>query len=198
MDNSIALILTRRFWPQVDARLRDLLIIAGGCLLVAALAQVRLPLPFTPVPLTGQTFAVLLVGATLGSRRGAASLVLYLVSGLAGLPVFTGLGSGLSHLAGPTGGYLIGFIAAAFATGWLCERKLDRRWSTALLPFLVGEALIYLFGLPWLAAFVGISRVMTAGLIPFLPGDAVKVILAAITLPTAWKYVGEKRVENGE
>jgi biotin transport system substrate-specific component len=156
---------------------------------VAALAQVRLPLPFTPVPLTGQTFAVLLVGAALGSRRGAAALALYLVEGLLGLPVFTGWGSGLGHLVGPTGGYLVGFIAAAFTVGWLCERKLDRRWSTALLPFLVGEVLIYLFGVPWLAVFVGSQRALAAGFWPFILGDAIKLILAALALPAAWRFV---------
>ena len=192
MDNSIALTLTRRYWPQADTRIRDLLLVAGGSLLVAALAQVRIPLPFTPVPLTGQTFGVLLVGAALGSRRGAASLALYLVSGLAGLPVFTGWGSGISHLAGPTGGYLIGFIAAAFAVGWLCERKLDRRWTTALLPFLAGEALIYAFGLPWLAVYVGANNALAAGFIPFLPGDVAKLILAALALPAVWSFMEGK------
>jgi biotin transport system substrate-specific component len=164
-----------------------LLLIAGGSLLVAALAQVRLPLPFTPVPLTGQTLGVLLVGAALGSRRGAASLGLYLALGLLGLPVFTGWGSGLAHLAGPTGGYLLGFILAAFVVGWLCERKLDRRWTTAIIPFLAGEILIYLCGLSWLAVFVGTERVLAAGLWPFLPGDLLKMLLAALAMPVAWR-----------
>lgn len=198
METTLALTLTRRYWPRANGLVRDLLLIALGSLLVTALAQVRIPLPFTPVPLTGQTFAVLLVGAGLGSRRGAASLTLYLSAGLLGLPVFTGWGSGLARFVGPTGGYLLGFIFAAYVVGWLCERplpfaasRLDRRWRTALLPFLVGEILIYLFGLPWLAAHVGSDQALAAGLYPFIPGDAVKLILAAFALPAAWRFIGE-------
>ena len=187
MDTTFLPTLSHRLWPQADALQRDLILIAGGSLLVAALAQVRIPLPFTPVPLTGQTLGVLLVGAALGSRRGAASLGLYLVVGLLGLPVFTGWGSGLAHLAGPTGGYLLGFILAAFGVGWLCERKLDRRWTTAIIPFLAGEILIYLCGLSWLAVFVGTERVLAAGLWPFLPGDLLKMLLAALAMPVAWR-----------
>jgi len=198
MENTLALILTQRYWPRGNGLVRDLLLIATGSFLVAALAQVRISLPFTPVPLTGQTFAVLLVGAALGSRRGAASLALYLSAGLLGLPVFTGWGSGLAHLAGPTGGYLLGFIVATYVVGWLCERpmpfaanRLDRRWRTALFPFLVGEILIYLFGLPWLAVFIGSDQALAAGLIPFIPGDAVKLLLAALVLPAAWRFIRE-------
>jgi biotin transport system substrate-specific component len=191
MDTTLGLSLSRRLWPQASTWARDLALVAGGSLLVAALAQVRIPLPFTPVPLTGQTLGVLLVGAALGSWRGAASLALYLAWGLLGLPVFTGGGSGLAHLAGATGGYLIGFILAAFVVGSLCERKLDRRWTTALLPFLAGEAIIYLFGVTWLAGFTGISGALAAGLWPFLPGDAVKLVLAALALPAAWRILKE-------
>jgi biotin transport system substrate-specific component len=188
METTLVLALTHRYWPRANALARDLLLVTGGSLLVAALAQVRIPLSFTPVPFTGQTFAVLLVGAALGSRRGAAALAVYMLGGLAGFPVFTGGGSGLAHLAGPTGGYLVGFVAAAYAVGWLCELKLERRWSTALLPFLVGEALIYLFGVLWLAVFVGSQRALAAGLYPFLLGDIAKLLLAALALPMAWKY----------
>lgn len=198
MENTLALTITHRYWPRANGLLRDILLIGAGSFLVAALAQVRIPLPFTPVPLTGQTFAVLLVGAALGSRRGAASLALYLSAGLLGLPVFTGLRSGLAHFAGPTGGYLLGFIVAAYVVGWLCERpmpftanRLDRRWRTALFPFLVGEILIYLCGLPWLASFIGSDQALAAGLFPFIPGDIVKLLLAALVLPTSWRFIGK-------
>ena len=107
---------------------------------MAGMAQVRIPLPFTPVPITGQTFAVLLVGAVLGSRRGAASLLLYLMQGLVGLPFFAGGTSGLAILLGPTGGYLVGFIVAAYLVGLLAARGLDRRIPSALLAFLAGES----------------------------------------------------------
>jgi biotin transport system substrate-specific component len=173
--------------PRTHALLREGLLILAGSLVVALLAQVRIPLAFTPVPITGQTLAVLLVGAALGARRGAASLLVYLSQGLAGLPVFTSGGHGLAHLAGPTGGYLIGFIAAAFVVGALCERGLERRWETALLPFLAGEAVIYLFGLPWLALFVGAPSALSLGLLPFLVGDLIKLTLAALLLPSAWR-----------
>ncbi len=178
-----------RYLPRLDRRVRDILLILGGSLLVALMAQVKIPLPFTPVPLTGQTFAVLLVGAALGSRRGAASLLFYLVQGMIGLPVFAGGASGLAYLAGPTSGYLVGFVCAAFVVGRLAEIGKDRRFRTALLMFLAGEAIIYLCGLPWLGLAIGFQKALVAGLFPFLIGDAIKLIAAALALPAAWKLV---------
>lgn len=179
--------LTHRYFPAVDQKLRDLLLIAGGALLVALFAQIRIPLPFTPVPLTGQTFAVLLVGAALGARRGFASLGLYLLSGLAGLPVFAGGAAGMTHLFGPTGGYLLGFVAAAYVIGWLAERGLERSLRTSLLPFALGTLIIYALGAGWLALYVGPQAALAKGVLPFLPGDLLKLVLAALALPTAWK-----------
>jgi biotin transport system substrate-specific component len=196
MYTTLAPTLTHRVLPRANALLRDGQLILAGSLVVAALAQVRIPLAFTPVPITGQTFAVLLVGAALGARRGAASLLVYLGQGLAGLPVFNSGGHGLAHLSGPTGGYLIGFIAAAYLVGALCERGLERRWGTALLPFLAGEAVIYLFGLPWLALFVGFPSALSLGLLPFLAGDVIKLVLAALLLPAAWKLLKSKGIEG--
>ncbi len=168
----------------------QLMIVLGGSLLVALLAQVVIPLPFTPVPITGQTYGVLLVGAALGSRRGAASLLLYILEGGLGLPFLAGGKSGWP--AGPTGGYLIGFVAAAFAVGWLAERGWDRRFGKAVLAMLIGEVLIYGFGVPWLSAFVGTTKSLSLGLLPFIPGDAVKLLLAAATLPIAWRLLGKR------
>jgi len=186
---TLAPTLTARRFPRLDAPWRDLLLVCGGTLLVAALAQVRLPLPFTPVPVTGQTLGVLLCGALLGSRRGAAALLMYLSAGLAGLPVFAGGAAGGAYLLGATGGYLLGFVLAAWVVGWLCERGLERSWRTAWLPFLAGEALIYLAGLPWLALFVGgPGQAVALGLLPFLPGDLLKMLLAAALLPAAWRW----------
>lgn len=179
--------LTTRYLPRLNERVRDLLLIVTGSLLVAALAQVRLPLPFTPVPVTGQTFGVLLIGALLGSRRGAASLSLYLAGGAAGLPFFSGFGSGLGYLMGPTGGYLLGFVAAAYLLGLLAERGLERRWQTALFPFVAGTLVIYACGAAWLAVFVGLQNALALGVWPFLLGDALKALLAAALLPAAWK-----------
>ena len=125
--------------------LRDALLVVGFSLLTALCARIVIPLPFTPVPITGQTFAVLLTGAALGARRGAAAIVLYVLEGLAGLPVFAGGASGLARLLGPTGGYLLGFIAAAYLTGTLAERGWDRtvRWAAAAMA--AGNVVVYLF-----------------------------------------------------
>jgi len=192
MNTAFAPTFFDRYLPRFDHRLRDILLIASGSLLVALMAQVKIPLPFTPVPLTGQTFAVLLAGAALGSHRGAASLLLYLLQGIVGLPVFAGGANGLAYLAGPTGGYLLGFAVAAFVVGWLAERGKDRRVVTALLVFLAGEAVIYLFGVTWLGVFIGFEKALSAGLLPFLPGDAIKLVAAALSLPAAWKLAAPR------
>ena len=189
MDNTFAPALLSRSLPRLDRRARDLLLIITGSLCVAGMAQVRIPLPFTPVPITGQTFAVLLVGASLGSRRGAASLVLYLLLGLLGLPFFAGGTSGLSALLGPTGGYLVGFVLAATLVGSLAARGLDRRVPGALLAFLAGEIVIYLFGVAWLSVYLGIKQAIVAGFLPFLIGDAIKFVAAGLVLPAAWALV---------
>lgn len=188
MNTPLALTLTRRLNTR-PAWLVDSLLIIAGSLLVALFAQIRIPLPFTPVPITGQTFAVLLVGAALGANRGAASLVLYTLEGIAGLPVFTGGAAGLAQLAGPTGGYLIGFIAAAYVVGLLAERGLDRQWRTALVPFLIGSLVIYAFGVLWLAVYLGLPDAIAKGLLPFIIGDTIKLVLAALALPSAWALV---------
>jgi len=163
--------------------------VVGFSILVACSARIAIPLPFTPVPLTAQTLAVLLSGAVLGSRRGALSLMMYLVYGAIGLPVFAGGKAGLDHLFGPTGGYLWGFVAAAFVTGLLAERGWDRKAVTAFLAMLLGNVVIYLCGLPWLARYVGYERVLIAGLFPFIPGDLIKLALATLLLPSGWKLL---------
>ncbi|MRR37511.1 biotin transporter BioY [bacterium] len=181
--------IAARSWPGLDSRVRDLLLIVAGSLFVAALAQVRIPLPFTPVPLTGQTFAVLLVGAALGSRRGAASLLLYLAEGLLGLPFFAGGGSGLAYLSGPTGGYLVGFVLAAGVVGWLAEKVGVSKFLPALLIFLAGELVIFSTGVLWLGAFLGLPQAFAAGFLPFVIGDLIKMVAAALALPAAWKLL---------
>lgn len=163
--------------------------VLGGSLFTALMAQVAIPLPFTPVPITGQTLAVLLVGAALGARRGALSMAAYLAEGLAGLPVFAGGTAGIGRLLGPTGGYLVGFVVAAYVVGWLAERGWDRRPLTAALAMAVGNGVIYVFGLAWLARFVGLAHVLPMGLFPFIPGDLLKVLLAAALLPSAWRIM---------
>lgn len=166
---------------------KDALLVLAGSALIGLMAQVAIPLPFTPVPVTGQTLAVLLVGALLGSRRGMLTVAVYLAEGILGLPVFAGGTSGLPRLLGPTGGYLIGFLAAAGVTGYLCERGWDRIVPTAVLAMLAGNGVIYLFGLPWLACFVGAERALALGLWPFIPGDLIKIALASLFLPAGWQ-----------
>jgi biotin transport system substrate-specific component len=189
MNTTFAPTLLTRYLPHIDRRLRDILLIFTGSLFVAAMAQVRIPLPFTPVPLTGQTFAVLLAGIALGSRRGSASMLLYLVLGAIGLPVFAGGATGVATLAGPTGGYLVGFIGAAWVVGRMAEHGLGRHFRSLWLVFLAGEAIIYLFGLPWLSLYVGVQKVLITGILPFLPGDLIKLVAATLVLPSIWKLM---------
>lgn len=172
---------------------RDIILILAGSVFVALMAQVSVPLPFTPVPVTGQTLGVALVGALLGSKRGTLALLTYLAEGAAGLPVFAGGARGLDKFAGPTGGYLIGFLVAAFVVGWLCEKGWDRRFLSAVPAFLLGDSMVFLFGLPWLARFVGTEKVFAMGLIPFIPGDIIKVILAALVVTGLWPSVKRKQ-----
>jgi biotin transport system substrate-specific component len=178
-------------WPQID-RKREIVLILVSSWLVALTAQIVIPLQ--PVPITGQTFGVLLIGALLGRKRGTLALLTYLAQGGMGLPVFAGGTGGLARLAGPTGGYLIGFVVAAFVVGWLSEKGWDRRFTTTAIAMLIGNAVIYALGLPWLAAFVGWEAVLRVGLFPFIGGDLLKVILAAVALPQVWTWANAKEV----
>lgn len=158
-------------------------------------AQVSIPLPFTPVPFTLQPMVVLLGAAALGSRLGASAQILYLAAGLAGLPVFAAspvLPQGVARLLGPTGGYLMSYPFAAFLTGYLAERGLDRRYLTSVSAMGAGLAVIFTFGILWLAfgmPHAGLSAAVASGLVPFLPADIVKLFLAAAVLPAAWKLL---------
>lgn len=167
-------------------------LILGGSIFLALLSQVSIRLPFTPVPITGQTFGVLLVGAVLGSRRSALSMLCYLAEGGLGLPVFAGGTSGLP--VGPTGGYLIGFVLMAWLVGTLTDRGWDQRFGSALIAMVAGEVLLYLVALPWLALYVGWARAIPLGFLPFVPGDAFKLVLAGVALPGAWRLVGRRRL----
>ena len=164
------------------------LLVPAASLLIAAAAQVAIPLPFTPVPLTGQTFGVLLTGMALGSRRGALAVALYVLEGAVGLPFFAGGAAGLAKLLGPTGGYLFAFPIAAFVAGLLAERGWDRRPLTTVLGMLLASLTIFFFGALWLSRFVGgIVPAVVQGVLPFLPGDLIKSLLAAGLLPAAWR-----------
>ncbi len=184
--NALAPTLSTRHLPAVKPAIRDIALVVLGSLFVAAFAQIAIPLPFTPVPITGQTFAVLLMGAALGSKRGAASLGLYTLEGALGLPFFA---AGKSGLSGPTVGYLLGFIVAAYIIGLLAEKGMDRSFRTSFLPFMIGTVIIYLIGATWLTISLGWSAQdgFAKGVLPFLIGDAIKLLLAGVTLPVAWK-----------
>lgn len=169
--------------------LYDTALVIVGSGLAALLAQVAVPLPWTPVPLTGQTFAVVLLGALLGARRAVACIGLYLLEGALGLPVFALGTGGIARLLGPTGGYLWGFLPAAWLVGWLAEQGWDRCFVTTAAAMLAGNALIYALGLPWLALFVGWDTVLAAGLLPFIPGDLLKLCLASFLLPRVWRWL---------
>lgn len=167
----------------------------AGSWLVAGLAQVEVPLPFTPVPITGQTLGVMLVGAALGPGLGTLSIGLYLAQGAIGLPFFAGgaSGVGLLRLASVRGGYLWGFVAAAAVVGWLAGRGWDRSVRSAVAAMLVGEVVLYLVAIPWMmqAMDLPLGEAVRLGLAPFVVGDALKVSLAAVLLPSAWSVVRE-------
>ncbi len=175
----------------------DVLLIAFFSLFVAASARIVIPLPFTPVPITGQTFAVLLTGMLLGSRRGALALLLYLAEGAAGLPVFAGGAGGAARFAGPTGGYLFAYPLAAGFVGLLAERGWERRPFGAALAMFLGSLIILTLGTLWLSLFVGgLGTAFIQGMLPFLPGDVIKTALAAMLLPGGWALV--RRIRGDE
>lgn len=171
---------------------RDAVLVSLAVLFTAASAQVSIPLGFTPVPLTLQTFAVLLTGAVLGMRRSALSMGLYWVAGLVGLPFYQGGKGGWSEGTGSTMGYLVGFIVAAAVVGMLAERRHDRTFATSLPAMVMGSAIIYAFGASWLAMHLNIGlaigepNAIELGVAPFLVGDALKALAAAACTSTVW------------
>lgn len=181
-----------RVAERTPVRVRHALLIAAGALIVALTAQVYIPT--TPVPFTGQTFGVLVVGGALGFRRGAAALGLYLVVGLVGVPVFSEGDSGTATLFGVTGGYLLGFVAAAAVVGRMAELGWDRRIGGAMAAMLLGTAIIYAIGVPWLKAVTGMSWAdsVANGLTPFLIWDTAKLAIAAALFPLAWWMIGRR------
>lgn len=176
----------------------DVALVVGGALLTAAAAQITIPLPFTPVPITGQTFAVLLVGASLGPWHGASSLALYVLIGGLGLPFYAGASGGWEHISGATGGYLLSYPIAAWATGALAARGWDRKIGSSIGAMLTGNVIIYLIGLPWLGAVLntGLNRTLELGLYPFIPGDTLKLYLAALAFPGAWRLLDRVRKDR--
>ncbi len=169
--------------------LQNAALVVLASLLTAAAAQAEIRLPWTPVPITGQTFAVLLSGVVLGARRAFLAQMLYLLEGACGLPFFAGGAGGALVLAGPTGGYLVAFPFAALVTGVLAERAWDRRPVTMFAAMLLGSTVIFAVGLAQLSRFVPSGQLVATGLAPFVAGDVVKSALAALAFPAAWKFV---------
>lgn len=172
----------------------DVVAVVAGSLLLTLSAKVQVP--FYPVPMTMQTLVVIGLGLALGPVRGAAAVALYLAQGALGLPVFAGTpekGIGLAYMMGPTGGYLAGYLPAALLAGWLGQRGWDRNVFTAMAAALLAAAVIYLPGLLWLGSVIGFDKpVLAFGLTPFIPGDIMKAVLAAIAFPAAWKWLSRK------
>jgi biotin transport system substrate-specific component len=187
-----------RVGESLSSRARHIVLIFTGALLIYLTALISLPVPGSPVPVTGQTFGVLLVGGALGFRRGLAAVLLYVLLGAVGLPVFAEGKDGLQVILGATGGYLIGFILAGSLIGRLAELGWDRNLLGALGAMVIGNALIYAIGLPWLAVVAGYSPGLTIekGLLPFVFGDALKLVLAAVLFPAAWWVVGRRPGER--
>lgn len=174
------------------SRWMEIPILISFNLLLVGLAQLAINLPFSPVPITGQTLGVMLIAIALGRVRGTAVVSAYILEGILGLPVFANGMAGMAVLFGPTGGYLIGFVVAAWIIGTLADRGWDRSFVLSFTAMTIGTIVILGCGLIWLSRFVGGEMLLTTGLVPFLPGAIVKLVVAAMALPSVWKLVGRK------
>jgi biotin transport system substrate-specific component len=177
--------LAETFLPQARTQLAyRTMLVACGVVLLAMSSKVQVP--FWPVPMTLQTSVVLLIAATYGLRNATSTLLSYIAAGAAGLPVFAS-GAGLAYMAGPTGGYLAGFLCAAIMMGWLADRGWGRGLASAGVMLLLGQIVIFGFGVAWLAALIGPAKAVAGGLLPFLPAEVLKTALAAAVLAASWK-----------
>ena len=185
--------LAQTIWQAEDIRLRNIFLAIGGSLALWVSAKIQVP--FYPIPMTMQTFVVLIIGMTFGLKLGVASVLLYLIEGVIGLPVFAGTpekGIGLAYMVGPTGGYLLGFIVSAGTLGWLSSKGWDRNVFLTLAAMTIGTAIIFIFGMVWLGAIIGWEKpILEHGLFPFIPGAAFKIALAAAILPLIWKKLSK-------
>lgn len=169
--------------------------IVGGTLFIAALAQIAIPVPGSPVPVTGQTLAVYLIGTTYGARLGFATFSTYLLAGIAGAPVFAPAATqGLARLTGATGGYLIGMLIAVLVLGALADRKADQKFKTSFPALIFGSVIVFTFGLLWLSVSLNLTwaQTISAGLIPFIFGEVIKIAITATSLPLIWRKISKK------
>lgn len=187
-----------RVGERLGVRVRNITLIVAGALLIYLTARIAFPVPGSPVPVTGQTFGVLLAAGALGYRRGVSSVALYVLIGIIGLPFFAEGKGGINVILGTNGGYLIGFIIAGAVVGRLAELGWDRRILGAVMAMLIGNVVIYLIGVPWLMVVLqtDLPTAISKGLTPFLVGDAIKLALAAAAFPVAWWIVGRRPGER--
>ena len=183
-----------RVGERVNARVRDVALVVAGALFIYLTSRIVIPIPGNPIPITGQTFGVLLVGGALGLRRGLVAVALYVLLGVIGLPFFAEGKGGLSVIWGPSGGYLIGFVVCGAVVGRLAELGWDRKIGGAVGAMIVGSAVIYAIALPWLKVVTGatVEQTINIGLLPFVVGDTLKILLAAVLFPAAWWVVGRR------
>lgn len=173
-----------------------LVMVIAGSLFIALAAQIAVPM--YPVPLTGQTLAILLIGITYGPRMAGSTVALYLFEGAMGLPVFANGAAGALYMFGPTGGYLAGFLMAAVTIGFLAERGMGRSIISTAVAMLIGTAVIYVFGVAWLSIMIGFEKAVIHGVMPFLYGDALKAVIAAGLMPFAWKVIKKLGNDSGD
>lgn len=185
-----AITLRTALLPRTSV-ITDTLLVAGGAVFIALVAQLAFYLPFTPVPVTGLTFGVLVTGAAMGSVRGLLATLLYVAVGVAGAPVYADGSFGIDVLLGVTGGYLVGSVLAAALTGFLAEKAWDRKVISAVPAMLLGELVIFTVGVGWLMVVldVGLTTGLALGFVPFIIGEVVKLVAAGLLLPGAWKVV---------
>jgi biotin transport system substrate-specific component len=177
-------------FPRSSA-LTQVLFVAAGVAFISLLAQIAIPVPGSPVPVTGQTLAVLLIGTTYGARLGLMTFATYLLAGVAGAPIFAGSTHGIEKVIGATGGYLVGMLIASFLLGYLADRKADQKFKTSFPALLLGDAVIFFFGLTWLHYSLDLSWSATfaAGLTPFIFGEILKIAITATSLPLIWRKI---------
>jgi biotin transport system substrate-specific component len=181
-------------FPRSTALTQGLFIV-GGVGVIALLAQIAIPVPGSPVPVTGQTLAVLLIGTTYGARLGVITFATYLLAGVAGAPIFapsaTSANHGIDRLIGATGGYLVGMLVASLVLGYLADRKADQKFRTSFPALLLGDAIIFTFGLLWLQQTLDLSwsKTIAAGFTPFILGEALKIAITATSLPLIWRRI---------
>ncbi len=171
--------------------LYDITLILFASALIGLSAHIALPVFFSPVPVTAQTLAVLLAGAALGPKRGLAAVIAYIIHGTMGAPVFAMGNAGPAVLIGPTGGYIFGFAIAAWLVGMLCKKGADKKTATTIAAMTAGSAAIMLSGFAWLSIITNIKTAVSIGLIPFIPGELAKIAIAAMILPTGWKFINK-------